>query len=128
MRYRAELIIPAGTLATSPATEAVALCYGTITEVEILFPAGQSGLTYVQIWQHERQILPTTPGEAFRGDDHLVTFNERITVHERPLVVELRGWAPDAMLDHTVYVAFTVLVEVAPSDAFGWFVPLPENF
>lgn len=128
MRYRAALSIPAGTLESAPATATVSLCYGTIQEVELLFPAGQAGLTYVQVWRHERQILPTTPGEAFRGDDHLVTFNERITIHERPLQVELRGWSPDATLEHTVYVAFTVLVEVAPADAFGWFVPLPEGF
>lgn len=108
MRYAASLTIPAGTLASDPATEAVALCYGTIIEIEVLFPAGHSGLTHLQIWYHEHQIIPTSPGESLVGDDHLIEFPERYPVHEEPWAVMLVGWAPESTLEHTIYVGISV--------------------
>ena len=108
MRYRGALLIKAKTAKDDPATEVVPLCFGTIVECEVLFPAGQAGLTHLQVWYHERQIFPTSPGQTFRGDDHLIAFPERYPVVEEPFEVELRGWAPDATLDHTVYVSFSV--------------------
>ena len=127
MRYRGALTIPAGTTQAAPAVAVVELCYGEMLALQILFPAGQAGLTYLQIWYHEHQIFPTSPGEAFRGDDSIITFPERYPVKENPLAVELRGWAPDTELDHTVYVDFTVenaSLPVVPGFAF---VPLPEG-
>jgi len=102
-----------------PATSTVSLCHGYITEVELLFPAGHAGLTYLQIWHHERQIFPTTDGEAFRGDDHLIGFPERYPITSL--------WSPSAALEHTVYVDITV--EAPPPVQVGEFtyVPLPEG-
>jgi len=127
MRYRGSLTIPAGKAENDPATAVIELCYGNIVEVEVLFPAGQAGLTYLTIWYQERQIFPTTPGQAFRGDDHVIEFGERWPILEVPHEVELRGWAPDAALAHTIYVDITVeeprLIEVG-----GFrYVPLPEG-
>ena len=41
MRYYASLTIPAGTLASAPASTKFYISAGTITEIELLFPAGQ---------------------------------------------------------------------------------------
>jgi hypothetical protein len=127
MRYRAELTIPAATPAAEPATLEIPLCYGTISEVEVQFPAGQAGMTYLQVWRFEHQLLPTTPGLAFRGDDVQITLNDSIPIHDLPLSVELRGWAPDTIYDHVVIVSLSVMAELPPREAFGWFVPLPEG-
>jgi len=127
MRYRASLTIPAGTAYADPAWTILDLEYGYATEVEILFPAGQAGLTYVQVYYQSRQIFPLTPGEAFRGDDHQITFNEKFPILEVPHEVLITGWAPETTLDHTVYVDITM--EVPPPVYIGGFeyVPLPEG-
>jgi hypothetical protein len=127
MRYAAEITVPANTLASAPEVLEVPLCYGTIQEVELQFPAGQAGMIYVQVWRTEHQLLPTTPGLAFRGDDTHITLNEHIPIHEWPLRVELRGWSPGTVYDHVVIVSFTVLAEVSPYAAPGFFIPLPEG-
>jgi hypothetical protein len=129
MRYRGSLTIPAGTAETDPATSTIEVAAGTITEVEILFPAGHAGLTYLAIWYQERQIFPTTPGQAFRGDDHVIEMPERRVIREVPLRLELRGWSPDATLDHTVYVDVTVEEMAASVTAtLPVTVALPEGF
>jgi len=127
MRYRAALVIPAGTTETDPAWSILDLAYGYITEVELLFPAGHAGLTYVQIYYQSRQVFPLTPGEAFRGDDHVIQFDEKFPIDEVPHEVMVVGWAPDATLNHTVFVDITV--EAPPPVYVGGFeyVPLPEG-
>jgi len=127
MRYRGSLTIPAGTTQAAPATEDVALCAGIITEVEVMFPAGQSGLTYVQVWYRERQIFPTSAGEAFRGDDHVIQFGEHWIIDEVPHGIQLRGWAPGSTLDHTIYVDISVqALDVVPASGYAP-VALPEG-
>lgn len=127
MRYRASLIIPAGTAESDPAWTILDLEYGYATEVEIMFPAGQAGLTYVQIYYQSRQIFPLTPGEAFRGDDHTITISSRFPILEVPHEVMIVGWAPDATLEHTVFTDVTM--EAPPPVFVGGFeyVPLPEG-
>lgn len=128
MYYLGELTIPAGTSESSPETLAVSLCKGYIKGFRVLFPAGHSGLTRVQVWHHQRQIIPTTPGVALRGDDHPVEFPDRYEISDPPYEVELRGWSPDATLDHTVYVAFEVEAWLVRQAEVAVFVGLPEGF
>lgn len=127
MRYRTSLEITAGTIETDPIWTVLDLEYGYITEVEVMFPAGHAGLTYVQIYHQSRLIFPLTPGQAFRGDDHILTMSSRFPILEVPHSVLVVGWAPDAALDHTVFVDVTI---EAPEPVFvGGFeyVPLPEG-
>lgn len=127
MRYRAALEIGIGQTWADPAWTVLSLEYGYITEVEIAFPAGHAGLTYVQVFYQSRQIFPLTPGSAFRGDDHAIRFNERFPIFEVPHAVVIVGWAPDSTLVHTVSVGITM--EAPPPVFVGGFeyVPLPEG-
>lgn len=127
MRYRTSLEIGAGTEMSDPAWTVLNLEYGYITEVEVMFPAGHAGLTYVQIYHQSRLIFPLTPGQAFRGDDHTITMSSRFPILEVPHAVFVVGWAPDATLDHTVFVDMTM--EAPPPVFVGGFeyVPLPEG-
>lgn len=108
MRYRGSLLIKAGKTEAAPATGTVKLCYGDITEVEVQFRAGCGWLVHLQIWYQSKQIFPLTIGESFIGDDQVIEFQERWPVHEVPHEVELRGWAPEAIHNHTVSVEITV--------------------
>ena len=128
MRYRRGIWIPAGRLASDPKIEVLEVVPGVITEVEINFPAGHSGLTYVQIFYNERQIFPTTPGVAFRGDDTLITFDESWPIREVPCELEILGWAPLTVYPHTVFVSVTILEDKEFAGFFSQFADLPEGF
>lgn len=127
MRYRTSLKIGAGTEMSDPAWTVLNLEYGYITEVEVMFPAGHAGLTYVQIYHQSRLIFPLTPGQAFRGDDHTITMSSRFPILEVPHAVFVVGWAPASTLDHTIFVDITM--EAPPPVFVGGFeyVPLPEG-
>lgn len=126
MRYRGSLTIPAGTTEESPATAVLELCSGVISNVRILHPAGQAGLVHVTVWRHTRQIYPTTPGQSFIGDDQQNVFDERWPILEVPHEVELRGWAPSATLEHTVYVEVSV-IPPPKLHSFNFSVDLPPG-
>ena len=127
MRYRTSLKIGAGTAMSDPAWTVLNLEYGYITEVEVMFPAGHAGLTYVQIYHQSRLIFPLTPGQAFRGDDSTITMSSRFPILEVPHAVFVVGWAPESTLVHTVFVDVTM--EAPPPVFVGGFeyVPLPEG-
>ena len=108
MRYHASLTIPAGTLASAPASNKFSVSAGRITEIELLFPPGSAGLARIQIFYRDRQIYPTSIGEFFRGDDHLINWNDQYDLVDEPYELELRGWSPDAIYDHTIYCQCTI--------------------
>jgi len=127
MRYHVAFTIPAGTPETDPARQVIGLAYGDITEVEILFPAGCSGKVHVAVFYHEHQIYPTNLGNSFVGDDTHITISDRYPITSLPLEVEVRGWSPDAELDHTVYVDFTVESAQLERTETVRYVSLPEG-
>jgi len=108
MRYYASITIPAGTLASAPASNKFSVSSGRITEIELLFPPGSAGLAYLQIFYSDRQIYPTSIGEFFRGDDHLINWSDEYELIDEPYELELRGWAPAAIYDHTIYCQCTI--------------------
>jgi len=79
------------------------------------------------VYYQSRQIFPLTPGEAFRGDDHAIKFNERFPILEVPHAVLIVGWAPDATLDHTVFVDITMEAPPPGLVAGVEYVALPEG-
>lgn len=127
MRYRTSLLIGIGQTEADPARVVLELERGYITEVEIMFPAGQSGLTFVQIYHQSRLIFPLSPGQAFLGDDLVVQFDERFPILEVPHSVTVVGWAPSATLAHTVYVGISVEAPWATEVFEEVYVPLPEG-
>jgi len=62
----------------------------------------------MQVWYRGRQILPTTLGETFRGDDLSIDLPERYPVYDPPFQLLLLGWSPDAVYDHVVYTLFFI--------------------
>ena len=108
MRYRGALTIAAGQTQADPALYELGVCAGIITEVEILFPAGHSGLTYLQIWYLGRQIFPTSEGATFQGDDNVIEFSEQWVIFEVPHILTLHGWGPEAELAHTIFVEISI--------------------
>jgi len=103
MQYRAALTIPAGTPEASPETLDLPVTFGILRRYVLHFPPGQSGLAHVQVWYCGRQVLPTSIGESFIGDDTLIDLPEAFPIENPPFELLLVGWAPLAALEHTVY-------------------------
>jgi hypothetical protein len=127
MRYRGSLTIPANTLQSSPATRTVALTDGRILEALILFVPGQAGITHLIVTYHERQILPSSPEADFIGSRDPILVAERFPVYDLPFEVELVGWSPGSVLEHTVYVDFTVEPDQPVMTLYPASVALPEK-
>ena len=127
MRYRTSLEIGIGQTQATPAWTVLNLEHGYITEVEVMFPAGHAGLTYVQIYHQSRLIFPLTPGQAFRGDDSTITMGSRFPILEVPYAVYVVGWAPDSTLVHTVFVDITMEAPQPVSVGGVEYIPLPEG-
>jgi len=128
MRYRGSVTIAAGTTEASPALSELGVCAGIITEVEIHFPAGHSGLTHLQIHYLGRQIFPTSTGQTFRGDDNVIQFGEQWVIKEEPYILTMHGWAPDAELPHTIFVEVSVQPFEVELGLGSVPVGLPEGF
>ena len=108
MQYRGAITVPAGTPASAPELLDVAICYGDLRRYVVYFPPGNGGTVFVQVWYRGRQILPTTIGSTFRGDDITVDLPDNYPLHDSPFELEVRAWAPDASYDHTVFLLFYV--------------------
>ena len=111
MEYRSELIIPASTPKSTPVEDVLKVVRGDIIELRIFFPAGQAGLTYVQLYHGQAQVYPTTPGLAFRGDDSHIILKDKYTLEEKPFAIRVLGYAPSSTLDHTVFVGLTMSIK-----------------
>jgi len=127
MRYSASVTIPAETTEAEPHEEYLDICFGTISQVFVLFPPGHAGLTHLQIFYQTRQIFPSTPGEAFVGDDTQYEFSERWPISEAPHGVLLRAWNEDTEHPHTIIVELSVLAPEVYISAAVQSPRLPEG-
>lgn len=108
MQYRGALLVPAGTTAAASASLVLAACYGVLKRFIFYFPPGHAGTVHLQVWYRGRQILPTTLGETFRGDDLVIDLPETFPVYDPPFELTLLGWSPDASYDHAIYTIFYI--------------------
>lgn len=110
MLYTVELTIPPNTELNTYVSNRVHMLPGTITEIDIRFPPGCSGLARVAIFEKEHILWPT-PGDVwFYADTFPITFTEDYVIREDPFTLEVRGYNIDNLYEHTVLVMINVLV------------------
>lgn len=131
MQYRGAITVTAGTPASAPELRPVSICYGSLRRYSVYFPPGNGGTTYVQVWYRGRQILPTTPGATFRGDDLLIDLPDNYPLHDSPFELEIRGWSPAAAYDHTVFLLLYIETDTiaipAPLESSAVAIPFFEE-
>lgn len=54
-----------------PGLQVFIFTQGTIAGMDIVFPAGHHGLTGIQIWFADKQVIPITPGDWAIGNFRL---------------------------------------------------------
>lgn len=108
MWYRGSVEVGIAQTRADPATEEVGICKGVITRFYRLFPPGCSGKVSLQVFHQERQVFPTTPGQAYLGDDSEILGFSSVDIPEPPYVLTLRAWAPDSEYAHIIYCEFYI--------------------
>lgn len=108
MFYEKSVSIPSNTPDTDPVGTPITLVPGMVDHVEIQFWAGARGNVGVRITERDHQVWPTNPGSWFRGEDHVIVFNEQYKLEDRPYVLVVEGYNNDLNYDHEVVVRFGV--------------------
>lgn len=108
MFFVGELVIPANTPATAPATQTLALAVGQITSVAIFFPYKRGAFVGVRVIENEHQLWPTNLDEWIVGDGETVQWAEDHDLADEPFQLRLEGYNDDDTFDHSVYFRLAV--------------------
>lgn len=122
MLFKTDLLVPLDTPLLTPETVSMKLCQGTITHSFIQFPAGCSGLVWVQVWFNGHQLIPWERGQWLRGDDHTIEGHSYYPVAGEPRLLIVKGYSAGSIYPHTVQVG----VEVAASEVVAGLPPPDE--
>jgi hypothetical protein len=103
------LTVPADTAEASPEPLEMPLCAGTVTRVDVQFPAGCSGMVYVSIWRHDHQVWPVNLDEAISGEDVVVSWPESYDLDDEPFAFTAKAWSPGTTYQHVITLRFALL-------------------
>lgn len=111
MLYTFALTIPANTPEPATATALLPLTAGTITEMNVSFPAGHAGLTHLKLRRGLHQVWPANPEANFSTDNQAIVWAENYPLLAAPFQLEAYAWNLDDTYPHTI----TVHISIDPS-------------
>jgi hypothetical protein len=82
--------------------------WGTLTDVNISFPAGCHGVVHVHIDQELHQIFPTNAEADYALDDFTLSIKDEYELIEGTRKIYLIGWN-EGTYPHKISVSFTVV-------------------
>jgi hypothetical protein len=109
MLFEYPLTVPAGRAAAAPVTLEALLCAGTVTRVDVQFPAGCVAMVGVSIWRNDHQVWPVNLDESITGEDATVSWPESYDLDDEPFAFTLKGSSPGTTYDHTITFRFALL-------------------
>ena len=124
MLFQKTVTISANTPENDPVTSEIVLSVGVMKSLRVYFPPGHTGLTHVQVWLQDYQLLPWERGEWAIGDDLSIVDNSQRVIYEKPTILKIIGWNEDTQYDHNVYV-FVEMSETYQQSSYSEFVALP---
>jgi len=124
MLFQKTVTIPANTPEDEPLTSEIMLSVGVMKSLRIYYPPGHAGLTHVQVWLQDYQLLPWERGEWATGDDLSIVDNSQRVIYEKPTILKVVGWNEDTQYNHNVYV-FVEMSETYQQSSHAEFVALP---
>ncbi|MDP2955457.1 MAG: hypothetical protein Q8N53_03480 [Longimicrobiales bacterium] len=107
-----DITVTAGRTEADPKTQILKLSKGTITGIDIHFPAGCHGQVKVRLLRSESQLVPLSGGEWVTGNDETVPTESYYELVETPAELKFLGCSPLATYDHVV----TVRIAVQPAE------------
>ena len=102
MTYAGALLIPAGTVAASPATDTLVTAPGVALLVRLIVPPGPRGEVSLWLKHIETIIAPVPPATWDNLDDDLVDYPLSIVTTPGMVNFTLCGCSPYANFDHTI--------------------------
>lgn len=108
MYYQATITIPAKTDEAEAQRHRLKVYPGITEHVWVGFPRGAAGLAHLQVYHHNVQVWPTSPGESFAWDDYVYSFDDRYPIVAEPFEFLIVTWNLDNAYKHMVKFAVTI--------------------
>lgn len=121
MLFEYPLTVPADRAEANPATLEALLCAGTVTRVDVQFPAGCAAMVNVTIWRHDHQVWPINLDGAITGEDAIISWPVSYDLDEEPFAFTVKAWSPGTTYPHTITVRFALLSLEEAQGARGLF-------
>jgi hypothetical protein len=109
MLFEYPLTVPADTKAADPVTLDAPLCAGTVTRVDVQFPAGCVAMVGVSIWRNDHQVWPVNLDESIAGEDAIISWAESYDLDDEPFAFTLKGSSPGTTYPHVITFRFALL-------------------
>ena len=108
MLYQRSLTIPANTPESSPVSATLKLTVGTITRMEVEFPAGCVYQVGARVRDKGWQVMPWTRDEWLNSENYVVFCDAPYPLASAPYVLTLIGYNEDTVNDHTLQLRVTL--------------------
>ena len=106
--YSYEYTFEEGHSKQSQETLEMPCAWGTLTDVNISFPAGCHGVVHVHIDQELHQIFPTNAEADYALDNYTLLITDEYELIEGTRKIYLTGWN-EGIYPHKISVEFTVV-------------------
>ena len=108
MIYVYPISIPPNTNQYSPLVQDLQLSAGKVTQVQIQYPSGVSGLAHVQLAIGLWQIYPTNPDGSFTTSAETIIWDEDFDIDTGSNILRAICWNDDTVNSHTVTVRVVI--------------------
>jgi hypothetical protein len=92
------------TYTVNPQRTILKVCKGLVYKVEVEFPPGPIGLLRCQIYDGGFQLWPSTPGQYFKSDGLLISFDDTYLKLIAPFEFTICTWNDDDTYPHGLTV------------------------
>jgi len=119
MYYLKFYTIPAKTAQSDAYVADHEMVPGIIRRIDIGFTHGTFGLTHVQIFRHEHQLYPTTPGQSFAWDNYVFSIVNNYPLIEVPFSLSIRAWNEDNTYAQAISIGVELEALIVTSPGVG---------
>ena len=104
MIYTANITTPKNRAKTNLKKTVLHVTKGLVYKVEFYFPPGSAGLMGVAVFDGLYQVWPSSVGEFFVGEDHVVSFDDMYLKESAPFEFQIYTYNTDDTHGHFVSV------------------------
>jgi len=112
MNYVFNITTPKNTPETNKLITILPVIPGTVTKLEIQFPAGAQGLHHVHINRAVHQVWPANAEANYIGDEQIIVIPANYKIAVPPYQFECFTWNEDDTYDHLVILRFDIMTEI----------------
>ncbi|KKL15111.1 hypothetical protein LCGC14_2508870 [marine sediment metagenome] len=104
MIYSANITTPINTANSSPKKTVIHVTKGLVYKVEFYFPSGSAGLMGIAVFDGLYQVWPSSVGEFFIGENHIISFDDMFLKESAPYEFQCYTYNTDDTYAHGVSV------------------------